>query len=225
MDKFEIRFKFDGELIDGNLIDASDGASFHDAARQLLALHAHFYVNGAVPNAAVGHTKQYRVLEGPARAGCIEFSYVVSLFVKGVIVGAGSAIGKKAVDVLFGDFLETSLKNIFNPKPSVPPFSIEREPMLEALSGNRQPIIDLENDDIAHWQELKVRATTAAIGIMRPVGRCADKLIVLPGSASRIVFGARELKQLRTNQAHYREQQISIAVERIKYSQAQVRLT
>jgi hypothetical protein len=108
-----IAFKFEGRLANQHSIDASDGLTFHEAARQLLALHAYFYTSGDVPNGgALNHTRAYRVLEHAARPGSIEFSYLVDLFVVAAVIAAGNKTGEKFGELLFDEFFADSIKHL-----------------------------------------------------------------------------------------------------------------
>src|SRR6476646_2267307 len=91
-----VGFKFEGRLADQHSIDASDGVTFHEAARQLLALHAYFYTSGEVPNGgALNHTRSYQVLEHGAHQGSIELFYLVNLFAAAAVISAGDRFGEK----------------------------------------------------------------------------------------------------------------------------------
>ena len=59
-----IIFKFEGCDVDRHLLDASDHLAYETAARQFLAMHAHFYVTGKGPrDSALTNRPGYRIFK------------------------------------------------------------------------------------------------------------------------------------------------------------------
>lgn len=58
----KIIFKFDGREADRHRLDPSDYIDHETAARQLLGLHAYFFLMGRVPNGGIlSHGQGYNV--------------------------------------------------------------------------------------------------------------------------------------------------------------------
>jgi hypothetical protein len=203
--EFEIAFKFEGGLADQHALDGSDGVAFHEYARQFLALHAHFFVQGQVPKGgAINHTKTYRVLERATREGSIDLVYWVQLFAAGAV----SAVGYNVGNLLYDMYLKECLLDLLTPAKA-PPFHLRREPVFENTNGNREPIVDLDLESEQRWRDLRQRSRTSAIGWMKPIGRSAETVTVSPGNQRPIKFDISHLRYLR-------EQEITQAVKSIR---------
>lgn len=211
MSTHTIVFKFVGGSADGLGIDASDGITFHEGARQLVGLYGAYLVSGEVPRGGVvNHTAHYRIYWHGVRDGCVEFPYILELFSSATHAGmaaVGACIGKTLYEELFHE----SLKQLVSGKIGVPPDLADRiEPVLESQDGNRAPIVDPEAIVRDRWRDLQARTTRSLITAMRPVGRSSDGLEIRVGSMIPIFLTQHDLAALR-------EYEITLAVRNLPH--------
>ncbi len=212
MQTIEVRFKFDGSLAaTRHGLDASDGNSFHEGVRQLLALHAFFLTNGDVPRGGViNHTAQYQVIEAGASSGSIEFTYYVDLFVAAALVAAGGKFGLLTFEQLFETGITQMLGRL---RRSIGPlFRSRDENLLCYNDGNMKPFVDLDEEAHARWDRFIGRAIPPLLSSLRPLGRSAESLIVRAGQTQPILISAQELELLIANRRIAQELAITEAV-------------
>lgn len=211
MSTHNIVFKFTGGSADGLGIDASDGITFHEGARQLVGLYGAYLATGDVPKGGVvNYTNHYRIYWHGAREGCVEFPYIIELFSSAAHAGmaaVGACIGKTLYEELFHE----SLKQLLSGKIGSPPNLTARiEPVFESQDGNRAPIVDPEAIARDRWRDLQSRATRSLITAMRPVGRSADELQIQIGSSTEILLTRHDLAALR-------EYEITLAIKKLPH--------
>jgi hypothetical protein len=210
-----IAFKFEGRLANQHSIDASDGVTFHEAARQLSALHAYYFTSGALPNGgAVNHTKAYRVLENAPQAGSIEFFHLIELFVDAAVVAAGGRFGL----LLFDEFFADSIRQIIaRGRRNAGPLWARDDRVLESALGNREPIFDVERDATLRWDRFLDRCVSPFAGCLRPLGRSADTLTIRAGNAPPITIGVEDLAYIQASWEARREQQLADAGRAVQH--------
>lgn len=217
MEKLEIVFKFEGLLADeAHALDGSDGVAFHESARQLLALHAHFYTIGEVPNGgAVNHTRQYRILETASRKGSIEFSYIVEVYALSAVQAVGYGTGAIVFKLFFADSLQDMLQR---GRDRIRRAWVKDDTVLESQAGNHEPIVDIDLESAMRWRRLQERGTSGLVGTLRPLGRSAEVATIYVGDCSPIAIGQSDLEKLRASMMEYRERQVTDAIKVLKLS-------
>lgn len=213
-----IGFKFEGGLADSHSIDASDGATFHEAARQLLALHAYFLTSGDIPNGGVfNHTRNYRVFECASKEGSIEFFYSVEVFSNAVLATAGGVIGARCGALIYEELLEQSIRQLITKVPELFGYW-KTEDVLRNSDGNREPLVDLESEAISRWQRLQARCIRPLLGCLRPIGRSANVLTIHVGDTGTVRLGFDEFTRLTVKFHDLRDQEITVAVHAVRDS-------
>lgn len=212
MQTIEVRFKFDGNLAETRHgLDASDGNSFHEGVRQLLALHAFFLTNADVPRRGViNHTAQYQVIEAGASSGSIEFTYYVDLFVEAALMAAGGKFGLLTFEQLF----ETSITQMLGRlRRSIGPlFRSRDENLLCYNDGNMKPFVDLDDEAYARWDRFIGCATPRLLSTLHPLGRSAENLTIRAGHTTPVLISAQDIERLIANRRIVQELAITEAV-------------
>ena len=183
-----IIFKFEGREADRHRLDASDHLAYETAARQLLAIHAHFYVTGRVPTGgALSNGPGYRILNEDPRAGSFVGPWIVECATSGFLqTGVGLAL-KNTYRYLFENLLRDSLRPILARKPSRMPPELRIEPILECLDSRNERFIDLEQERDYEWYKLQERSRTALVNAAKPIGRSANILTIIAANDNSII--------------------------------------
>lgn len=199
-----IGFRFVGRLADQHVIDASDGVTFETAARQLLAVQAHFFVTGKVPNGgAVNHTSDYRVYQAGRSNGSVIFDYVVDF------LQVAHDEMRKEIAAAFVGYLAATLKNTLSRKvpPPQPLWNDEKTAPLASSEGNREPLYDPEYERQLRWQHLAERNTGILVDVMRPVDRSAAYLEIIAEGRVLTTLRVDDLRKLLNLHQHDQERQ------------------
>ena len=183
-----IIFKFEGREADRHRLDASDHLAYETAARQLLAMHAHFYVTGKVPKGgALSNGPGYRILNEDPRAGSFVGPWIVECTARELPqIGVGFAL-KQAYRYLFEDLLKDSLLPIIARKPSRMPPELRIEPILEGLDSRNERFIEPEQEREYEWHKLRERSRSALVNAAKPVGRSADILSIIAANDNAMI--------------------------------------
>jgi hypothetical protein len=176
-----IIFRFEGREADRHRLDASDHLVYETAARQLLAIHAHFYVTGKVPKGGA-------LTHGPGpRAGSFIGPWIVECVASELLqIGVGFAL-KKAYRYVFENLLKDSLGPIIARKPSSIPPELRIEPILEGLDSRNERFIDVQQERDYEWHKLRERSRTTLVNAAKPVGRSADVLTIIAANDNSII--------------------------------------
>jgi hypothetical protein len=185
MQTYKIKFTFTGSLADEKRLDGSDAVTYTQAARQLLALHAHFYTTAMVPNGgALNQTKLYRVYKEAPVAGSYDDPWLIAIVAGAIGSGMGPFV-TAAVTYTYEQLLKDNIGAIIGRKPSSMPLEMRREPVFTAQDTRNEPVFDIEPEREHHWRQLRERSADILVNVARPVGRCATKLVI-SGEATRI---------------------------------------
>ncbi len=183
---FEVSFRFEGRLADSGSLDGSDHEAATRAGRRLLALHAHAFLTGRVPRAAVSERGGYHIRHAGSRQGShIDFWQVVVANPNPWLVAAGCFLGsayqveiKSAINAAASfcwQSIRAAVRTAFVDVPPLPRI----EPTLVGFDANRMPLIDDEAENAPERYRFYETALGALIDLSRPVGRSADVLTIL----------------------------------------------
>ena len=141
MQTHRIVFKFEGGDADRHRLDPSDFIDHITAARQLLALHAHFFVTMNMPvRGVLSHGHGYRVTIAAAQEGSFEVHWIVEVIAKEVV----GYLGRKALEYSYAHFLKDSIASMLSSKETSMPPELRREPVLEFSDRTNARFIDTD---------------------------------------------------------------------------------
>jgi hypothetical protein len=186
---------------------------YSDATRQFLAVNAHFYATGRIPNGpAFNHTKNYRVWSEGIRVNCYAEMWVVAI-ATGAIGGIASVYGVRVIDYLYEHLLKDNLQTILDRKPSVPPPELRREPYFAAQDTRNATVFDDEAERLQQWERLRERSTLILPQIARPIGRTATKLVIASEEAEIATIDGDTLRKILADVQAYKEAAITAALD------------
>lgn len=208
MHEHRIHFTFTGSAADNGRLDASDRNAYSDATRQFLAVNAHFYATGRIPNGpAFNHTKHYRVWSEGIRVNCYAETWIV-----GTAAGMGAVYGVRLLDYLFEHLLKDNLQTILGRKPSVPPPELRREPYFAAQDTRNAAVFDDEAERFQEWERLRERSTLILPQMARPIGRTATKLVIASDKDEIATLDTDTLRKVLVDVQAYKEAAITAAL-------------
>jgi hypothetical protein len=209
MREHRITFTFTGSAADNGRLDGSDRNTYSDAARQFLAVNAHFYATGRIPKGpAFNHTKHYRVWSEGIRVNCYAETWIVA-----TAAGMGAVYGVRLVDYLYEHLLRDTLQTILGRKPSVPPPEMRREPYFAAQDNRNAAVFDDEAERLQQWERLRERSTLIIPQIARPIGRTATKLVIAGEEKEIATIDADTLRKILADVQAYKEAAITAALD------------
>ena len=182
---FEVAFRFEGRLADEGVLDGSDHEATTQAVRRLLALHAHCFLHGKVPSAALSDGNGYHVQHVATRMGShIDVWNVVinnpwTIQVVGGVMGTAYANEVKAGINASARFLRDSVRSALGTgSVRLPEFKREQN-VLEARDGNREPMIDIDAE--IESERIRLRGVTIRVlqDVARPIGRSAARVTII----------------------------------------------
>ncbi len=188
--KFIVEFRFDGGLATRGVLDGSDHVTATEAARRLLALHAHTLFGGEVPRNALSQSGAYRVVHVGTRVGCSVDGWEVWVLGSG---GAVLGVAKWYADTYRSEirdyttaaaraaqgFLRDSINAVLRIGSRDLPAFPRIEPVLSSIYGNGEPMIDLDALDENKRELLRAITVQVLHDLARPVGRSAELLSIL----------------------------------------------
>jgi len=177
---FEVAFKFDGRLADQGMLDGSDHETAIAASRRLLALHAHSFLHGKVPRAALSDGSGYHVVHVATRKGSHEDVWQIILNSQWTVQIMGGMVGGALANILTDAVrvVRDSLKAAIATGPRHLPEFRRVEPVLQMDDGNREPIVDLGQEQDAERRKLRTVVAQVLLDTARPVGRSASRLTI-----------------------------------------------
>ena len=211
MQPTQVLFKFEGGLADRHRLDPSDLIEHETAARQLLGLHAYFLTTGGrVPNGGIRHRGPgYEVFAEGREKGSVLLGWVVEIAAKEAMGAVARYAARRAWDHYgFENLLRDSLAPILSRRPSSMPLEMRREPVLEGLDRRNDPFIDVEAERARSWQLLRERTTNILVNLSRPIGRCAETLVIIAGNENTPPIGRIDATTLM----HLRQVDITMAL-------------
>ena len=215
MREHTIRFTFTGSAADNGRLDASDRNTYSDAARQFLAVNAHFYATGKIPNGpAFNHTKHYRVWSEGVRVNCYAETWVVAIATGG-IAGVASVYGVRALDYLFEHLLKDNLQAILSRRPLVPPPELRRDLYLTTQDTRNAAVFSDEDERVQQWERLRERSTTILPNVARPIGRTATKLVIASDEAEIATVDVGTLRSIMADAQAYKDAMITAALDNL----------
>lgn len=220
MQNTEIVFTFSGGFADQHVLDGSDAVRHTEAARQLLALHAHFFTTGAAPKGgALNTTKHYRVFKAGAQAACFVETWTVAI-IGGALGSLLGEYGRRAIDYSFARFLQDSVRPVIRCEPSFMPPEMRRgiEPLPPADVRNSR-VFDIDAEEDFRWRQLRERSTLTLPSVAHPVGRSADKLVITSGATKIGEIDVNVLRRLTHHAQAYREAAIADALAQLRLRQ------
>lgn len=181
--EFEVEFRFDGLLAKEGDLDGSDQEHSISAARRILGLHAHCFLTGQVPRAAVSQSKLYHVRHRGSYQAChVDMWAVViiptSLALGQIVGNAYSSEIKQGINTA-ARFLRDGLRAAVGSGSRELPRFREFQPVLESYSGNHDPIVDIEMEQ--QRERTRLREITSRVlfeDAARAIGRSADLLTI-----------------------------------------------
>ncbi len=203
---FGVAFQFEGLLADVAGLDGSDHEAATQAARRLLALHSQVFLTGKVPRAALSEGDGYHVIHVASRQGShVDLWQILVTNPNPWLVTVAGGLGF----FLFEDeiklavkkakrFLRNSVRTTLRSRPYQPPEIPLAQPVLQALSGNNAPIVDVEIE--AAYERERLRDVTVHIlsDLARPIGRSAHTLtIIVDGERIATIDGALKSRLVR----------------------------
>ena len=188
-DGFKVAFVFGGGLADQGQLDGSDYATSVQAARRLLALHAHFWATGKIPLSAHSESRFYHIRHIATGRGA-HVSYW-NVLINGkpewtsidVAEGAIASIAEtkrtqQQVDVANASrLLRNSVRSAFGHWDGDLLQYLRTTPAFEAQAfDHHDPLF--ADEAVAGRQQIHLLDTTSRIlfDLARPVGRCAVQL-------------------------------------------------
>ena len=220
MQQTDITFTFTGAYADQHVLDGSDAVSYTEAARQLLALHAYFFVTGLVPKRGVqNETKHYRVFKRAPEAVGYTDPWVVNI--TGSMIGGVLAVyGVRAIDYGFAQLFKDSVGPIIQGKPSWMPPKMQGDELLRPHDTRNGSMFATEVERDFRWQQLRERATVILPQVARPVGRSARKLAITSGAIRIGAIDSDVQRRMAANAQAYNEAAIIDALHRLRLGRA-----
>lgn len=186
--KITVQFKFDGGLATQGVLDGSDHSESTVAVRRLLSLHVHTFLFGEVPHAARSQGEGYHVMHVGTREGCSYDEWQIWI----TTAAATAAVIKWYADtyrpeikdattacvVAARAFIADSLRAVLGIGARQVPEFQRVEPVLRAVSGNGEPLVDTDALADRRRGEFHERTRRALYDSARPVGRSAETLVI-----------------------------------------------
>jgi hypothetical protein len=200
--KHEVTFKFSGLIADDDEeIGGSEHSAYTEAAKRLLALHAHTYVVGKTPTAARDRSSEYDVRHRTTQSGCVED--VWSVYINNPwAIAAASVIGSafhqeiRSVAYSFKDFLSDSVSSIASGRTTSLPHLRRIEPTLEMVSATNHPFIDVTAEEDDERTKLRVVGARVLVDVGKPIGRSSSLLRIYCDGDELVKIDRHMLRQL-----------------------------